>query len=80
MNFFDSLMQPLGKDNCLLFYYLGLISFLFAVIAFVSLVITLFKSKKFDNTVTALTMSVLSNLIMYYFSRIHYSICLSALN
>ena len=79
MNFFDNLMSPLGKNNCLLFYYLGIISLLFAVVAFINLVVNLFKSKKMDSGTSALVMAVLSNLVMYYFARIHYSICLAAL-
>ena len=33
MNFFDSLMAPLGKDYCALFYYLGLLSLFLALFA-----------------------------------------------
>tara|TARA_B100000035_G_C20671534_1_gene409819 strand:- start:298 stop:543 length:246 start_codon:yes stop_codon:yes gene_type:complete len=81
MNIFDKIMQPLNKDHCLLFYYLGIISFIFAIIAFGSMVINLFKNKfKFDGSIMALFMSTLSNFVMYYFARIHYSICLAALN
>ncbi len=81
MNFLDNLMAPLNRDHCLLFYYLGLISLLFAVIALVGLLANLFNRKSMSGgAVTSLVMSVLSNLVMYYFARIHYSICLAALN
>tara|TARA_B110001452_G_C15129244_1_gene393539 strand:+ start:514 stop:759 length:246 start_codon:yes stop_codon:yes gene_type:complete len=81
MNFLDNLMTPLNRDHCSLFYYLGLISLLFAVIALFGLVANLFNRKSMSSgAVTSLAMSVLSNLVMYYFARIHYSICLAALN
>ena len=81
MNIFDQIMQPLNKNQCLLFYYLGIISFIFALIALVSIIINLFKNKfKFDSSIIALFISALSNFVMYYFARLHYSICLAALN
>lgn len=80
MNFFDQLMQPVGRDHCMLFYYLGVISVVFALFAFVSLLVSLFKSKgKMDVGSVSLVFSILSNLVMYYFARVHYSICLAAL-
>ena len=45
MNFFDNLMAPLNKDHCMLFYYLGLISLLFTVVALVGLLANLFNKK-----------------------------------
>ena len=82
MNFFDNLMSPLNRNHCSIFYYLGLISFFLAMVALVSLVTLFFSPSKnrSNGAVSALVMSILSNLVMYYFSRIHYSICLAALN
>ena len=79
MNFFDNLMSPLNRDHCMLFYYLGLISLISALFALGGLLIGLFR-KNSQYSMGAYLMSFLSNLVMYYFSRIHYSICLAALN
>lgn len=79
MNFFDNLMSPLNRDHCMLFYYLGLISLLSALFALVGLLLGLFR-KNSQYSMGAYFMSFLSNLVLYYFSRIHYSICLAALH
>ena len=79
MNFFDNLMSPLNRDHCMLFYYLGLISLISVLFALGGLLFGLFK-KNSQYSMGAYFMSFLSNLVMYYFSRIHYSICLAALN
>ena len=71
MNFFDRLMAPLGKDYCALFYYLAL----FAVIGFVMG----FFQKKSRYAMGAYFMSFISNILMYYFLRIYYSMCIASL-
>jgi|UniRef100_A0A6C0DVJ5 hypothetical protein len=78
MNFFDSLMSPLSRDHCLLFYIIGLVSLLFAILALVGFVVGLFR-KNSQYAMGAYFMSFLSNMVLYYVSRIHYSICVSAL-
>lgn len=79
MNFFDNLMSPLNRDHCMLFYYLGLFSLISALFALVGLLLGLFR-KNSQYSMGAYFMSFLSNLVLYYFSRIHYSICLAALH
>ena len=79
MNFFDNLMSPLNRNHCMLFYYLGLISLISALIALGGLIMGLFR-KNSQYSMGAYFMSFLSNLVMYYFSRILYSICLAALH
>lgn len=78
MNFFDSLMNPLNRDHCMLFYVLGLVSLFFAIFALIGFVIGLFR-KNSQYAMGAYFMSFLSNMILYYIARIHYSICVSAL-
>jgi hypothetical protein len=78
MNFFDSLMSPLSKDHCMLFYYLGLLTLLFALFALVGLISGLFQ-KKSGYAMGAYFMSFLSNLLMYYTLRVYYSICIVSL-
>jgi hypothetical protein len=79
MNFLDNLMSPLNRDHCLLFYYLGLISLLFAVLGLGSLVYNVLSGSKTDRVTLTFFYSFLSNLVMYYISRLNYSICLGAL-
>ena len=78
MNFFDSLMAPLGKDYCALFYYLGLLSLFLALFAVVGFVMGLFQ-KKSSYAMGAYFMSFISNILMYYFLRIYYSMCVASL-
>ena len=81
MKFFDNLMSPLNKDHCLLFYYLGLLNIALVILGVISLVFELFKKNfKMGGAFMAMVMSILTNLLMYYFARIHYSICIAALN
>ena len=78
MSFLDSLMSPLSRDHCMLFYILGLISLLFAVSALIGFTVGLFR-KNSQYAMGAYFISFLSNMILYYISRIHYSICVAAL-
>ena len=78
MIFLDNLMSPLSRDHCMLFYYLGLISLFFAIAALVGFILGLFR-KNSQYAMGAYFMSFLSNMILYYISRIHYSICIAAL-
>ena len=78
MNFFDSLMAPLNRDHCLLFYLFGLFSLLSAVIALIGFTVGLFR-KNSQYVMGAYFISFISNMLLYYFARIHYSICVSAL-
>jgi len=78
MGFFDGLMSPLSKDHCAFFYYLGLLSLFFSLIALVGLISGLFQ-KKSGYAMGAYFMSFLSNLLMYYTLRIYYSMCIVSL-
>ena len=78
MNFFDRLMAPLGKDYCALFYYLGLLSLFLALFAVVGFVMGFFQ-KKSGYAMGSYFMSFISNILMYYFLRIYYSMCVASL-
>lgn len=79
MNFFDRLMSPLGKDYCAVFYYLGLISLFLALLAVIGFVMGIFQ-KKSGYAMGAYFMSFISNILMYYFLRIYYSMCIASLH
>lgn len=78
MNFLDSLMSPLSKNHCLLFYLVGLFSLAMAVPALIGLLMGLFR-KNSSYVMGAYFMSFITNIILYYISRINYSVCLGAL-
>jgi hypothetical protein len=76
MNFFDSLMSPLGKEHCMYFYYLGYISITLTIIALVVGIMSLYRN---NYKVFGFTMSYfLTLLLTYYISRLNYSVCLGA--
>jgi hypothetical protein len=78
MKFFDSLMAPLGKDYCMLFYVFGILGLVLVLFSFGGLIHGLFR-KKSGYVMGAYFMSFLYAVIIYYLNRIHYSICISAL-
>jgi hypothetical protein len=78
MGFFDSLMAPLGKDYCMLFYVFGFLGLLLCLFSFGGLVVGLFRTKSVY-VMGAYFMSFLYALIIYYLNRLHYSICIAAL-
>ena len=45
MNVFDSIMSPLGREHCMIFYYIGLVTFFFAVGSFVLGLMFVFNKK-----------------------------------
>jgi uncharacterized membrane-anchored protein len=78
MNFFDSLMAPLGNQHCMILYYLGIILFLSASILLVSGVFNLF-DKKTRMQGLLLLMNSFVNFFAYYIYRIIYSMCVKSL-
>jgi len=79
MNFFDNLMSPLSRDYCLIFYVIGLVSLFFALSALVGFVVALFRKNSQYAILFTLFMSFITNMLLYYISRTHYSICVAAL-
>lgn len=76
MGFFDGLMSPLGKEHCMLFYYLGYISLALILVGVVVLIMSLYK-KNLKLTGSALYY-LLFTVLMYYGHRLNYSVCLIA--
>jgi hypothetical protein len=78
MGFFDSLMAPLGKDYCMLFYIVGIFALLLALFSFAAFVAGFFQ-KKSAYVMGAYFISSISYILMYYTSRLYYSICIATL-
>ena len=80
--FHDLFFSPLGKEWCLYYYVLLVIAFLGFLITLVSAFISVFGAKKF--TATGFLKNsfgpVLTSLIVYFLSRLTYSICVGALH
>ena len=78
MNFFDSLMSPLGKDYCLYFYIIGLFFLGLVVLSLGSVVLALV-NRKSVYIVGAGIVLFLYTLFAYTLTRVLYSICLATL-
>lgn len=78
MNFFNSLMAPLGKEHCMIYYVFGLFSLLIAVITLVRSLMYLTNKKTTDLGMILLVNS-LGLFLSYYLYRILYSICSKSL-
>lgn len=74
----DNIMAPLGKEHCMIYYILGLLTFIFAFIAVLNgLYQTI--NKKTRQTGLLLILNSLTMFFMYYLYRIVYSICIKSL-
>jgi len=78
MNFFDSLMAPLGNQHCAILYYLGVIEFVLASILLVTGVFNLF-DKKTRKQGGVLLINSFVMFFVYYIYRIIYSMCVKSL-
>tara|TARA_B100001093_G_scaffold314128_1_gene299733 strand:+ start:1021 stop:1257 length:237 start_codon:yes stop_codon:yes gene_type:complete len=78
MAIFDSIMSPLGKENCMIYYFLGIFVFVYALITLLTGLVKVFDKKSRGMGVVLLLNSV-SMFITYYLTRIMYSICIKAL-
>lgn len=75
MNFLNNVMAPLGKEHCMIMYYLGLINFFLAIFVLVSGLFSLVDSKsRKDGGMLILNSFVM--FFMYYIYRILYSMCI----
>ena len=77
MGFFDGLMSPLGKEHCIVFYYIGYFFLALVLLAFMGILKGLYK-KNYKLTGLAIFCSIMY-VFMYYIYRVVYSICLVAL-
>jgi len=76
MSFFDDLMSPFSAQHCLYFYVIGLLSLLFAMVALIIGIISIFK-KNYKILAGAISYFI-TLLLTYYVSRLNYSVCLGA--
>lgn len=74
MNLFKSLMAPLGKEHCMIYYVFGLLSLFIAVITLVKSLMYL-TNKKTNDLGMILLINSLGLFLSYYLYRILYSIC-----
>jgi len=78
MNFLNTLMAPLGKEHCMIYYVFGLFSLLIAVITLVRSLMYL-TNKKTNDLGMILLVNSLGLFLSYYLYRILYSICSKSL-
>ena len=78
MNFFDSLMSPLGKNFCLYFYVVGLFFLGLLILSLGSVVYALVNGKSGYITFAGIIL-FLYILLGYIITRLQYSICLATL-
>jgi len=78
MNVFDSIMSPLGREHCMIFYYIGLFVFFVSLIGLLLGLIKLFNKKTFDIG-GFLILNSLTGLFSYYLYRMAYSMCVKSM-
>lgn len=81
-NLVDFLFSPLGKEWCLYYFILLVITFVVFLISLVTSIGSLFTAKRltfvgfFKNTFVP----ILTNFVLYLIARLSYSICVGALH
>jgi hypothetical protein len=80
--FHDLFFSPLGKEWCLYYYILLVIAFLGFVMTVFAALSSVFSAKKFTAAgfVKNTLAPILTSLIVYFLSRLTYSICAGALH
>ena len=78
MNVFDSIMSPLGREHCMIFYYIGIFLFLVSLISILTGLINIFNKKTRQIGSFSLVQGILG-LFSYYLYRIIYSICVKSM-
>ncbi len=78
MNIFDSIMSPLGREHCMIFYYIGLVIFFSSLIGLLLGLIKLFNKKTFDIG-GLIFLNSLGGFFSYYLYRIVYSMCVKSM-
>ena len=78
MNTFDSIMSPLGREHCMIFYYIGLVTFFFAVGSFVLGLMFVF-NKKTSSKGGMFLLNSITMFVTYYLYRIIYSMCVKSM-
>jgi len=76
----NTFFSPLGKEWCLYYFVILVFVFLFLVASVLTAIFALFNIKKFSFAqIYLLLIPVITNVILYYQSRIIYSMCLNSL-
>ena len=78
MNLLDNLMGPLGKEHCMILYYLGLLKLFLAVFTLLGGIMMMFNNKS-RNISFVFVMQAFILGFMYYLYRISYNICIKVL-
>ncbi len=73
-NFLSNLMSPLGREHCMLFFYIGFLFLFLTMIMVLVGVFNLFDSKT-RMTGAMMLVNSISTFFIYYVYRILYSIC-----
>ena len=81
MTLFNSLMGPLGKEYCILFYGVGVFIFLLMLVSIFAGILSIFNSKDKSTKLVgvATIVNALTLLFMYLLYRMLYNICLKVL-
>lgn len=77
MDFLNTIMSPLGKEHCSIYFFLGIFSLIYAAILLI--IGVTFILKKNINVGIMLIIKSSMLFIIYYLQRILYSICLKTL-
>jgi hypothetical protein len=80
-NIMNTLFGPLGKVNCLYFYFLSILFFVIFIIILLNRVYKIIKQYKKLNSdfyITSIIILVYT-LIPYYINRLMYSVCVNSL-
>lgn len=77
----DKLFGALGKESCMYFYILSVLSFIMLVFSILAIVVYMFKQRKSMSFMTITHMLVVSiNLLIAYFvNRVLHTICTKTL-
>ena len=78
MNVFDSIMSPLGREHCMIFYFIGLFIFFGSLIGILIGIIYLFDKKSRQVGLFSIIQGILG-LFSYYLYRIAYSMCVKSM-
>jgi len=77
----NSLFGPLGRDNCVYFYFLSILFFISFIIILLLFLFTIIKNPKYLNKQLVLNtiFGLIYTILPYYVNRLMYSICINSL-
>lgn len=81
MNNLMGLMDPVGKNYCDYFYYLGVLALILMVYSLLMFLINFFREKDKDKMrhVAFLLYNLVASFLMYFVNRLLYSMCIKSL-